>query len=78
VEHVCALILTLTVILVVMLPSAHNFFTDPDADYFSSLSIFTIIHVILGVPAITIGVIYAFGDLPKKIRYWMRWAAFSG
>lgn len=62
-------------ILLVMLPSAFNFYVDTDLQFFSSLSIVTLIHGVIGVPAITLGLIYAFGDLPKKIKNWMRWAA---
>jgi uncharacterized membrane protein YozB (DUF420 family) len=71
-----AVALTLTVIFLVMLPAAYTFYIDPDVELFSSLSYITIIHAVLGAPAITIGVIYAFGDLPQRLRYWMRWAAF--
>jgi hypothetical protein len=67
--------LTLTVIFLVMLPSAYSFYTDADLQLFSGLSILTLIHGLLGAPAITIGVMYAFGDLPQKVKYWMRWAA---
>ncbi len=69
-----AVALTLTVIFLVMLPAIYNFYIDPDLEFFSSLSVLTLIHGIMGVPAITIGVIYALGDLPKKTRNWMRWA----
>jgi uncharacterized membrane protein YozB (DUF420 family) len=62
-------------ILLVMLPSAFNFYVDTDLQFFSSLSIVTLIHGVIGVPAITLGLIYAFGDLPKKVKNWMRWAA---
>jgi uncharacterized membrane protein YozB (DUF420 family) len=68
--------LTLTVIFLVMLPAAYNFYIDSDVELFSSLSYLTVIHAVLGAPAITIGVIYAFGDLPKRLKFWMRWAAF--
>ncbi len=67
--------LTLTVIFLVMLPSAYNFFVDPDLQLFSSLSIFTLIHSVLGVPAVTMGLLYAFGDLPQRAKRWMRWTA---
>lgn len=62
-------------IFLVMLPSAFNFFIDPDVQFFSSLSIMTIIHAVVGVPALIMGVVYAFADLPKKVKTWMRWAA---
>jgi uncharacterized membrane protein YozB (DUF420 family) len=62
-------------ILLVMLPAAFNFYIDPDLQFFSSLSLFTLVHSVIGVPAITLGLIYAFGDLPQKLKRWMRWAA---
>lgn len=67
--------LTLAVIFLVMLPSAFAFYTDSDLQFFSSLSIMTLIHAVLGVPAITMASIYVFGDLPQKTKVWMRWAA---
>ncbi len=70
-----ALALSLGAIFLVMLPSAFNYYIDPDVEFFSTLSYFTIIHGIFGVPAVVIGLIYALGDLPKKVRTWMRWAA---
>jgi uncharacterized membrane protein YozB (DUF420 family) len=70
-----AIALTLGAILLVMLPAAYNFYIDPDLQFFSSLSIMTLIHAVIGVPAITLGLIYAFGDLPQKVKHWMRWAA---
>lgn len=66
--------LALTVILLVMLPAAYNFYIDPDLEFFSQLSILTIFHGVLGAPAVVLGLTYAFGDLPKKTRKWMRWA----
>ena len=60
-------------IFLVMLPSAFRFYVDPDVEFFSALSILTIIHGVIGVPAIVIGVIYALGDLPQRVKYWMRW-----
>jgi uncharacterized membrane protein YozB (DUF420 family) len=33
------------------------------------------IHAIVGGPTITIAIIYAFGDLPQKVKIWMRRAA---
>ena len=70
-----AIALASAAIFLVMVPSAFNFYIDPDVEFFSSLSIMTIIHGVIGVPAIVMGLIYAFGDLPKKVKSWMRWAA---
>ena len=62
-------------ILLVMIPTAFNFYIDPDLQFFSSLSFFTLFHAVIGAFAITLGLIYAFGDLPQKLRRWMRWAS---
>jgi uncharacterized membrane protein YozB (DUF420 family) len=70
-----AIVVALTAILFVMVPSFIRFYIDPDVEIFSSLSIISVIHGVVGGPAIVIGVIYAFGDLPKKTKYWMRWVA---
>ena len=59
-----------------MLPSAFRFYIDPDVMFFSNISIKIVIHGIVGVPAVATAVIYAFGDLPMKIRKWMRFTAF--
>ncbi len=69
-----AIALSSSAILLVMMPTAFNYFTDPNLQFPSSLSILTIIHAIIGVPAVTLGLIYSFGDLPQKVRFWMRWA----
>ena len=67
--------LACSAIFLVMLPSAFNFFIDPNLQFFSSISIITLIHGIIGVPAITLGLIYGFGDLPQRVKRWMRWTA---
>jgi uncharacterized membrane protein YozB (DUF420 family) len=69
------IIIASAAIFLVMVPSAFRFYIDPDVEFFSTLSIMTIIHGVIGVPAIVIGVIYALGDLPQKTKSWMRWAA---
>lgn len=69
-------VLALAAIFLVMLPTAFRFYTDPDVEMFSSMSIYTIIHGIVGAPAILTAVIYVFGDLPTKTRKWMRITAF--
>jgi uncharacterized membrane protein YozB (DUF420 family) len=60
-------------IFLVMLPVAFSFYIDPDVEFFSSLSIVTIIHGTLGFPPVVMGLIYAFGDLPNNTKKWMRW-----
>ncbi len=67
-----AVLLGFGTILLVMLPTLYNFYTDPDVEALSALSIVTIIHGILGFPAIVAGVVFLSGDLPGRIRYWMR------
>ncbi len=67
-----AIILALSVISLVMVPAAFLFYIDPDLQFFSSLSISTLIHGIIGFPAVVTALIYAFGDLPTRIRKWMR------
>jgi uncharacterized membrane protein YozB (DUF420 family) len=67
-----AIVLALAAIFFVMLPSAFRYYVDPDVEFFSALSYTTIIHGIIGVPAVVTGLIYAFGDLPKNVKKWMR------
>ncbi len=55
-----------------MLPTAFRYYIDPDVEVFSALSITTVIHGIVGFPAIVTGLIYVLGDLPKKVKKWMR------
>jgi uncharacterized membrane protein YozB (DUF420 family) len=67
-----AIVLTALAIFLVMLPSAFRFYIDPDVMIFSKISITTIVHGVIGVPAVVTALLYAFGDLPVKIRKWMR------
>lgn len=71
-----SLALTLGAILLVMLPAITRYYLDPDVDFFSSLSVITIIHGVIGVPTLATSLIYAFGHLPKKTKKWMRITAF--
>jgi len=68
--------LALGAIFLVMIPAAFTFYIDPDLEFFSSLSYTTLVHGILGVPALTTAIIYAFGDLPQNVRKWMRITVF--
>jgi uncharacterized membrane protein YozB (DUF420 family) len=71
-----AVALTLGAIFFGMLPSLIRYYTDPDVEFYSSLSAVTIIHTIIAVPATTTAVFYLFGILPKKnLRKWMRLSA---
>jgi uncharacterized membrane protein YozB (DUF420 family) len=67
-----AVMLTLGTLFLVMIPSFFVFYIDPDLQVFSSLSIITLIHGCVGIPAIVSALIYAFGDLPTNVRKWMR------
>ncbi len=67
-----ALILTLTTVFLVMSPSFVIYYIDPDVQALSALSITTLAHTGLAVPAIISALIYAFGDLPANVRKWMR------
>ncbi len=67
-----AVALTLGAVFFVMLPSAFVYYVDPDVQFLSSLSLTTIVHAVVGVPAVVTGLIYVFGDLPVKVKKWMR------
>ena len=67
-----AVALNLVGILVVMLPSLFNFYTDSAMDMLSSFSFLQIIHAIIAFPAINLALIFAFNDLPKPTKKWMR------
>jgi uncharacterized membrane protein YozB (DUF420 family) len=67
-----AVALNLIAILVVMLPSLFNFYTDTTMDMVSPFSFLQIVHAIIAFPAINLAVVFAFNDLPKPTRKWMR------
>ncbi len=67
--------LALMPIFFVMFPSLYNFYTNPAMNDFSTFSIVQLTHSIIGFPAITISVIFAFNDLPKMTKKWMRYDA---
>ncbi len=67
-----AVALTLVAVFTVMVPSTFRYYIDPDLMLFSNMSITTVIHGVIGVFALTTGVIYAFGDLPSNVKKWMR------
>jgi uncharacterized membrane protein YozB (DUF420 family) len=59
-----------------MLPSLVRYYGDTDVEFFSSLSGVTLLHAVVGAPAIIMATYYAFGILPKKnVKKWMRWTA---
>ena len=66
-----AVSLNLIAILVVMLPSLVFFYINPNMDPSSSFSILQIVHSIIGFPAFTLALIFAFNDLPTKTKKWM-------
>jgi uncharacterized membrane protein YozB (DUF420 family) len=67
-----AVALTLGAVLLVMVPSAFRFYIDPNVNFLNTLSIVTLIHAAIAVPAATMALIYVFGDLPVNVRVWMR------
>ncbi len=67
-----ALALALAAILLVMVPTAFQFYIDPDLQFLDALSITTLIHMGISVPAVVTALIYAFGDLPTNVKKWMR------
>jgi uncharacterized membrane protein YozB (DUF420 family) len=69
------LILTLAPTLLVMVPTMYRFYTDPDVMVFSSISITQIVHTAVAVPALGLGILYAFGRLPGNVKMGMRWTA---
>jgi len=56
----------------VMLPTFVNYYVDSDVQVFSSLSIITVIHGIIGIPTMLTGIAYALGLLPTNTKMWMR------
>jgi uncharacterized membrane protein YozB (DUF420 family) len=63
--------LNLIAILVVMFPSLVIFYINPNINVSSSFSILQIVHSIVGFPAVTMALIFAFNDLPKNTKKWM-------
>jgi len=70
-----ATLILLIPVFLVMLPATLVFYTDPDVELFSTMSITTIIHAMLGFPALVLGIVFVSNDLPARTRHWMRWAA---
>ena len=66
-----AVALNLIAIFVVMFPSLVFFYIDPSVDVSSSFSILQIVHGIIGFPAVTMALIFAFDYLPTKTKKWM-------
>ena len=70
--------LNLIAILAVMIPSLIFFYINPSMDPSSSFSILQVVHSIIGFPAFTLALIFAFNDLPTKTKKWMIITASSG
>lgn len=71
-----AVALTLGAIFFGMFPSLIRYYGDTDVEFYSALSGVTILHAIVGAPAIITATYYVFGVLPKKnLKKWMRWTA---
>jgi hypothetical protein len=67
-----AVALTIGTVFFVMLPTAFRFYIDPDVQVLGSLSLTTVVHGVLGVFASVTALIYVLGDLPSKVKRWMR------
>jgi hypothetical protein len=67
-----AIILLLIPIFLVMLPTTYTFYTDPDVEYFSPISILTSIHGIVGLPVVVLGLTFLTNDLPGNVKKWMQ------
>ena len=62
-------------VFIVMFPSLVNFYINPNVNGASSFSILQLIHAIIGFPAVTLALIFAFNDLPKNTKKWMHTTA---
>ncbi len=67
-----AIILTLVSIFFVMFPSFYIYYVTPSNNVSSSFSTLQIVHSALGVPPITLTVMYLFNDLPQPTKKWMK------
>jgi uncharacterized membrane protein YozB (DUF420 family) len=67
-----AVILTLTSVFFVMLPSFYLYYINTDNIVFSGFSILQIIHSANGVIPLTLTVLYLFNDLPQPTKKWMK------
>lgn len=67
-----AVILNITSIFTVMLPSLFLFYINPSSSLSSSFSILQITHVAIGFPAVVLSLLYVFNDLPQPTRKWMQ------
>jgi uncharacterized membrane protein YozB (DUF420 family) len=67
-----AIILTLVSIFFVMFPSFYIYYITPSNNFSSSFSILQIVHSALGVPPVTLTVMYLFNDLPQPTKKWMK------
>lgn len=70
-----AVVLAISVISVVMVPTFIRYYSDPDVEALSPISITTIIHTAIGIPAVITAAYYSFGKLPTNVKKWMRWTA---
>jgi uncharacterized membrane protein YozB (DUF420 family) len=67
-----AIILTLVSIFFVMFPSLYVYYITPSNIVSSPFSILQIIHSAIGVPPVTLTVMYLFNDLPQPTKKWMK------
>jgi len=66
-----AVALNLIAIFIVMFPSLYIYYTTSGVDALSSFSILQMIHGVIGFPATTMALIFAFNDIPKQTGKWM-------
>lgn len=67
-----AIILTIVSIFFVMFPSLYVYYITPSNIVSSPFSILQIIHSAIGVPPVTLTVMYLFNDLPQPTKKWMK------
>ena len=67
-----AIILNLASILLVMLPSMFQYYTNLNVNYASTFSVLQVVHAIVGGPTVTLTMLFLFKDLPQPTARWMQ------
>ncbi len=67
-----AVVLNLISIFLVMFPSAFLYYINASNIVYSGFSILQIAHMVEGIPAVILSVMYLFNDLPQPTKKWMR------
>ncbi|MCL4435352.1 MAG: hypothetical protein M1503_05700 [Thaumarchaeota archaeon] len=70
-----ATIATIAGISFVMLPAFYRYYIDPDVEFYSTLSISTLMHAAVSGPALLLGVLFSLNRLPRNVKPWMRLTA---